>query len=130
MSDQTKVRSRPDRRDRPLTTRHRQVLGLIAEGCSEREIAVRLGVSPSTVGVHTDRLYLRLGVRSRADAIRAGVLRGELPGATGIPTAWGPVGERGAGDRTAGHPVDAPIFVSLVTTEDVLQRAPEKERVR
>jgi DNA-binding CsgD family transcriptional regulator len=53
------------REDIQFTPRQRQVIQLIAEGCSNVEIAERLGVSPRTAKAHSDivRSKLRVGRR-------------------------------------------------------------------
>lgn len=51
-----------------LTQRERDVLRWIAQGCSNREIAVRLGCSPSTVKRHAENIYGKLGVSGRSAA--------------------------------------------------------------
>jgi DNA-binding NarL/FixJ family response regulator len=48
-----------------FTGRQRQVVQLIAEGCSNLEIAERLGVSPRTAKAHSDILRSKLGVEKR-----------------------------------------------------------------
>jgi non-specific serine/threonine protein kinase len=48
-----------------FTERQRQVVQLIAEGCSNIEIAARLGVSPRTAKAHSDILRSKLGVEKR-----------------------------------------------------------------
>jgi non-specific serine/threonine protein kinase len=48
-----------------FTGRQRQVVQLIAEGCSNNEIAERLGVSPRTAKAHSDILRSKLGVSKR-----------------------------------------------------------------
>ena len=53
----------------PLTPREREVLRLICEGLSNREISERLTVTLNTVKKHTSNLYDKLGVRSRTQAI-------------------------------------------------------------
>jgi LuxR family maltose regulon positive regulatory protein len=53
----------------PLSERQHEVLLLIAEGLSNREIAQRLFLSLSTVKVHTYNLYGKLGVHSRTQAV-------------------------------------------------------------
>jgi DNA-binding NarL/FixJ family response regulator len=52
-----------------LTDRERQVLRLVAEGASNSEIAKRLYISEATVKSHTGRIFSKLGLRSRAEAI-------------------------------------------------------------
>jgi len=60
-----------------LTTRERQILQLLAEGHSAREIAERLHLSIKTVGTHREHLMAKLDLHSVADltkyAIREGV---------------------------------------------------------
>jgi DNA-binding NarL/FixJ family response regulator len=48
-----------------FTERQRQVVRLIASGCSNVEIAERLGVSPRTAKAHSDVLRTKLGVSRR-----------------------------------------------------------------
>jgi len=50
-----------------LSPRKRRVLELVAHGASNKEIAQELGVSEGTVRTHLERLYRKLGVRSRTD---------------------------------------------------------------
>lgn len=53
-----------------LTRRERQVMDLLVEGLANREIAIRLEISPRTVEVHKARLMEKLGVKTLADLIR------------------------------------------------------------
>ena len=52
-----------------LSPREREVLRLLAQGLGRKEIAVALFLSPKTVGTHVERIYKKLGVRTRAEAI-------------------------------------------------------------
>jgi pimeloyl-ACP methyl ester carboxylesterase/DNA-binding CsgD family transcriptional regulator len=49
-----------------LTSRQLEVAALVAEGCSNRQIAERLFITPRTAESHVDRIRERLGLRSRA----------------------------------------------------------------
>jgi two-component system response regulator DesR len=55
-----------------LTSREREVLDLIASGATNPEIAARLFLSPHTVKEHTGKLYRKLEVRNRAEAVQRG----------------------------------------------------------
>ena len=61
-----------------LSRREREVLALIAEGRTNREIGERLFISQKTVGAHMAHIYAKLGVHSRVEAAgraqRLGVL--------------------------------------------------------
>ena len=48
-----------------LTERQRQVVALIAAGCSNDEVGARLGISPRTAKAHCDVLRQKLGVPRR-----------------------------------------------------------------
>ena len=54
----------------PLSDREREILSLMAAGATNPEIAERLFLSPHTVKEHTTRLYRKLNVRNRAEAVR------------------------------------------------------------
>jgi pimeloyl-ACP methyl ester carboxylesterase/DNA-binding CsgD family transcriptional regulator len=49
-----------------LTPRQREIAALVAEGLTNREIGVRLGIEERSAEGHLERIRLRLGVRSRA----------------------------------------------------------------
>lgn len=52
-----------------ITAREHQVLGLLSEGHTMRQIATRLSISPRTVETHVAKLYRKLGVRTRVQAV-------------------------------------------------------------
>ncbi len=52
-----------------LSPRELELLGLLVEGLTAKEIADRLGVSIHTTGTHTKNLFAKLGVHSRAAAV-------------------------------------------------------------
>ena len=55
-----------------ITQREHEILGLIAEGLSNREIGERLFVSENTVKTHSSRLFVKLGVNRRVQAVQKG----------------------------------------------------------
>ncbi len=55
-----------------ITPRELEILGLIATGLSNREIADRLCVSENTVKTHSSRLLDKLGAKRRTQAVRIG----------------------------------------------------------
>jgi len=52
-----------------LTPREREILGLLAEGLTMQQIGRRLSISPRTVETHVAKLYRKLAVRTRVQAI-------------------------------------------------------------
>ena len=52
-----------------LSPRQVQIIGLIATGASDKEIAGKLGISVPTVRTHLQRLYRDRGLRNRAEAV-------------------------------------------------------------
>ena len=63
----------PAKADQPaplLSEREREVLSLIGEGRTNREIAEQLYLSPHTVKEHTSAVYRKLGARNRAEAVQ------------------------------------------------------------
>jgi len=57
-------------RELQLTPRELEILGLIAEGLSNKEIAERVFVSENTVKTHASRVFNKLGARRRTEAVQ------------------------------------------------------------
>lgn len=51
------------------TPRQKEVLRLMAEGLQNKEIASRLDLSVSTIKMHINAVYVRLGVKTRVAAV-------------------------------------------------------------
>ncbi len=64
-----------------LTPRETEILALLAERWSDKEIAARLVIAPNTVRKHTSTLFGKLGVSSRREAVVAAYALGLLPSA-------------------------------------------------
>jgi LuxR family transcriptional regulator, maltose regulon positive regulatory protein len=63
----------------PLSDREEEILGLIAEGCSNQEAAERLFISLHTVKSHTRNIYAKLDVNSRTQAVCVARIFGFIP---------------------------------------------------
>jgi DNA-binding NarL/FixJ family response regulator len=72
-----------------LTNRERDVLALIGEGLSDKAIAARLRVSPSTVRNHATAIYSKLDVHTRAEAMLWARERGFSGKAAGVGRSKG-----------------------------------------
>jgi len=79
-----------ERRATPITERQREVVALIAAGCSNDEVGARLGISPRTAKAHCDVLRQKLGVRRRRQIpVAFRLLTGEDPLTAGQAWALG-----------------------------------------
>jgi DNA-binding NarL/FixJ family response regulator len=87
-------RSAPDQLDE-LTGREREVMALVAQGLTNREIAERLVLSPATAKTHVSRAMLKLHAHDRAQLV-------VLAYQTGLVAAGGP-GRQRAADRISGR---------------------------
>lgn len=101
-----------------LTSRQLDILGLVATGQSDKQIALRLGVSRRTVRTHLEKLFAEYGLRSRAEAVALWLRHPGLPpeprpamGAVEAPYADLWAGQ--AQQLKAPHPIRA----SLPTTQ-------------
>jgi NarL family two-component system response regulator LiaR len=67
------------REDLGITRREIEILELIAQGMSTREIAGKLYVSENTVKTHSSRVFDKLGAKRRTQAVQIGREFGLLP---------------------------------------------------
>jgi DNA-binding NarL/FixJ family response regulator len=85
-----------------LSARERQVLDLLVDGESVPSLARCLHISPSTAKTHVARIYEKLGVRTRAEAVMAAVRLGLADAsAVAIPAS--------VEEKTARHPVESSL---------------------
>jgi DNA-binding NarL/FixJ family response regulator len=66
----------PTEKGEALSGREREVLQLIAEGLPNKQIALRLGISPHTAKFHVAGVLQKLGAASRTEAVSTGLRRG------------------------------------------------------
>jgi DNA-binding CsgD family transcriptional regulator len=64
----------PEAGRKPLTRREREVLSLISEGCSNKQGALRMNISPRTFESHRAEAMRKLGARNTADLVRKALL--------------------------------------------------------
>lgn len=60
---------------KPLTRREREVLSLISEGCSNKQGALRMNISPRTFESHRAEAMRKLGARNTADLVRKALMQ-------------------------------------------------------
>ena len=70
------LRAEGARPELTLTARETEVLRLVAEGRSNRQIGAALYISPKTAGVHVSNIMTKLGVSSRTEAAAVAHRRG------------------------------------------------------
>jgi DNA-binding CsgD family transcriptional regulator len=71
-------RNQTSRLDQTLTSREREILALVAQGRSNREIGVHLYISTKTVSVHVSNILAKLGAGGRTEAVAIARRRGLL----------------------------------------------------
>jgi len=100
----------------PLTARERQVLTLVADGLTNRQIGRRLRISETTVKTHLVRSFAKLGVDDRTAAVTAALQRGlldlggqRLPAGSEHDAEHAPLRRPGA--RVASAPTEPPGLI-------------------
>ena len=78
MMNQTRWKVHENDRVASLSQRERQVLALVAEGLSTKEVAFRLSIAPSTASMHVTRIYEKLGVNKAVAAVRLAIRAGMI----------------------------------------------------
>lgn len=63
----------------PLTERESEVLGWLAKGLANKQIAAELGISEHTVKFHISSIYTKLNATNRTQAVREGLRNGWIP---------------------------------------------------
>ena len=63
----------------PLTEREEEVLALVAEGLTNRQVGARLHISEKTASVHVSNIIAKLGASGRTEAVAIAAARGLLP---------------------------------------------------
>ena len=66
-------------REHKLTQREQEVLRLLVEGCTNKEIARRMDIQEVTVKLHLRNIYRKLGIKNRAQAVRTVLQSGWAP---------------------------------------------------
>ncbi len=93
----------PTSRRLDLTKRELEVLGRLAQGHAQAQIAAELVISPKTVASHVQRILAKLGVHSQAQAVAAayqlGVIRGPTSPRDGVAVVEAPGSAAGRSTR-------------------------------
>ena len=64
----------PNPEQKPLTRREREALALVSEGCSNKQGALRMSISPRTFESHRAEAMRKLGARNTADLVRKALM--------------------------------------------------------
>ena len=72
-----------------LSAREREILDLLAQGLSNKEIGAKLNLSPFTVKNHLARVFEKLHVRCRTEAVMAYLRPAQRPGVKGLALPLG-----------------------------------------
>ncbi len=73
---QTKKSPEDSYQTEPLTDREMEVLQCLAQGYTNKEAALHLGISSQTIKFHVSSIFSKLGVNNRTEAVSAGVRMG------------------------------------------------------
>jgi DNA-binding NarL/FixJ family response regulator len=73
ISKEAKNRIMTDLNEIKVTPRDQQVLDLLVQGCSNKEIAGQLNISPRTVKQHLRTLFLRAGIREGRKRVKLAI---------------------------------------------------------
>lgn len=60
----------------PLTTRELEILQLLAQGLTNKQIALKLGISSHTVKFHVSSIFGKLGTNNRTETVKLGLQKG------------------------------------------------------
>jgi len=82
-SDQTAEEPKTARNDDRLSARERDVLTHLCRGLSNKHIALSLAIAPETVKAHIKRIFVKLDVCTRAQAVFRANSLGYVPNAIG-----------------------------------------------
>jgi DNA-binding CsgD family transcriptional regulator len=96
------------RENKHISTRERAVLALIANGQSNKRVAQTLKITPETVKSHLKRVFVKLGSKTRAEAVARATQLGLLADAP-LLLAWsygGPRSIRGANAPTSTRTIE------------------------
>ena len=114
-----------------LSEREQAVLEKLADGLTNREIALILDISPNTVKAHVRNVYTKLDVSSRTEATTVAIQRGLLavPGAGETPLSEAPLSEAPLQEQEAEREPDEMAAEALVE-EPAVEEGPQAPAAR